>query len=141
MRGDATAFNESQKPHPVANYATRDGAPWVIKLLREMEFGVKLGLRIVSDPHIKVFRFNYPLFFRRAPELQFIRAQLEMKRLLRTCGEVHPLKSLQLADGARRASGLLMNVELYDLVSSAAAGVGHVNGNIQAGSYFRLSLA
>src|SRR6202034_1085298 len=106
-----------------------------------MEFGVEFGLRIVSDPHIEVFWFNYPLFFRRAPELQFIRAQLEMERLLRTCSEVHPLKSLQLADGARRASGLLMNVELYDLVSSAAAGVGHIHGNIQAGSYFRLCLA
>jgi hypothetical protein len=48
---------------------------------RELEFAMQGGGGAFSDPKVELFWFNDPLFLSRAPELQFVGAQLEVNSL------------------------------------------------------------
>src|SRR4051812_21599687 len=138
-RGHRGAQGTSKSPPSFANGA-KEG--WGTRGLRiQAEFGVQLGLGVVTGPDVELLGLYYPLFQSRTPELQFIRAQLEMKRLLCSWLQTHPLKTFQLSHGPRRASGALMNIELNDCVSSVIACVGYVHRYIKSASHSCLRLA
>ena len=62
------------------------------KLLRQLKFSVQLGGRVSSYPDVELLRFYHPLLQHRAVELQFIAAELEVNRLLRSWRKCHSLK-------------------------------------------------
>src|SRR3954468_7773145 len=100
------AQRKSKSPPSFANGA-KEG--WGTRGLRsQAEFGVQLGLGVVTGPDVELLGLYYPLFQSRTPELQFIRAQFEMKRLLCSWLQTHPLKTFQLSHRPRRTSRALM---------------------------------
>jgi hypothetical protein len=73
---------EIKNPHPLSQEAAKEG--WgILELLSQAEFGVELGLGVVAGPDVELLGLNHPLLQCRAPELEFVGAELEMDGLLR----------------------------------------------------------
>src|SRR6266436_2366890 len=95
------------------------------------EAGVRGCRGIAADPHVKLFGFFHPCLNLRAPEAQLIFAHRETHGLLLVGGKEGSLKAFQFTNWPGGAACALMDIELDNLASRAAARILHIDGHLE----------
>jgi hypothetical protein len=105
----------------------------VVRLLvgGDPEAGVQGCRGVAADPHVKLFGFFHPCLGLGAPEAQLVFADRETQGRLLAGGEEGSLKAFQFTNRPGGAARALMDIELDNLASLAAARILHIDGHLE----------
>jgi len=96
------------------------------------ESGMQGCRGIAADPHVKLFGFFHPCLGLGAPEAQLVFADREMHGLFLAGSEEGSLEAFEFTNRPGGAARALMDIELDNLASRAAARLLHIDGHLCA---------